>query len=181
MKKQSVVGLFFSMFLRAAVVILGIAIIVFGVVILVKVVKNEDAENTPGTTVSDNILTEADGRDDLLYNTTAESTDDGQTTEQVVTSYDKNILVLNSTGIAGVAGGWCTKLNEAGYNNTMAADYTTTIETTRIVSKVDGVGLDLVGFFNGATYEVGEVTEGSMEDTTNYDIVIIIGTSDSGQ
>lgn len=181
MKKQSVVGLFFSMFLRAAVVILGIAIIVFGVVILVKVVKNDGAEDTPGTTVSDNILTEADGRDDLLYNTTAESADDGQTTEQAAASYDKNILVLNSTGIAGVAGGWCTTLNEAGYNNTMAADYTTTIETTRIVSKVDGVGMDLVGFFNGATYEVGEVTEGSMEDTTNYDIVIIIGTNDSRQ
>lgn len=182
MKKQSVAGLFFSMFLRAAVVILGLAIVVFGVVILVKVVKNDDAVDGPATTVGDNILTEVDGRDDFLYNPTTETSDGDQaTTEAVATSYDKNILVLNSTGIAGVAGGWCTRLNEAGYNNTMAADYTTTIETTRIVSKVDGVGLDLVGFFDGATYEVGEVTEGSMEDTTNYDIVIIIGTKDSGQ
>lgn len=180
MKKQSVAGLFFSMFLRAAVVILGIVIIVFGVVILMRVVKGDTKSGDPSTTVGDSVLTESDGRDDLLYNSTAAPSGDGQGTP-TVTSYDKRILVLNSTDIAGVAGGWCTRLNEAGYNNTMAADYATTIETTRVVSKVDGVGTDLVGFFNGASYEVGEVTEGSMEDTTNYDIVIIIGTNDSGQ
>lgn len=179
MKNQSVTGLFFSMFLRAAVVILGIVIIVFGTVILMRVVKGDKKSGDPETTVGDSVLTESDGRDDLLYNNTAAPSGDGQ--GGTVTSYDKRILVLNSTDIAGVAGGWCTRLNEAGYNNTMAADYTTTIETTRIVSKVDGVGTDLVGFFNGASYEVGEVTEGSMEDTTNYDIVIIIGTNDSGQ
>ncbi|MGN0151267.1 MAG: LytR C-terminal domain-containing protein [Wujia sp.] len=183
MKKQSVAGLFFSMFLRAAVVILGLAIIVFGIVILMKVVKGDKGSDSPATTVGDNVLTETDGRDDLIYNTTAEESADSEQTQDgaVAASYDKQILVLNSTGIAGVAGGWCTKLNEAGYNYTVAADYTTPLETTRIVSKEDGVGQDLVGFFNGATYEVGEVTEGSMEDTTNYDIVIIIGASDSGQ
>lgn len=178
MKKQSVAGLFFSMFLRAAVVIVGLAIVVFGIVILVTVVKKDETSDAPATTVGDSILTEADGRDDLIYNTTESTEAIGDITPQVITSYDKNILVLNSTGIAGIAGGWCTTLNEAGYNNTMAADYTTTLETTRIVAKQDGVGQDLVGFFNGASYEVGEVTEGSLEDTTNYDIVIIIGTND---
>lgn len=178
MKKQSVAGLFFSMFLRAAVVIVGLAIIIFGIVILVTVVKKDDDSYAPATTVGDSILTEADGRDDLIYNTAENTEPADDTTAQIVASYDKNILVLNSTGIAGIAGGWCTTLNEAGYNNTMAADYTTTLETTRIVAKQDGVGQDLVGFFNGASYEVGEVTEGSLEDTTNYDIVIIIGTND---
>lgn len=180
MKKQSVAGLFFSMFLRAAVVILGVAIVVFGVVILVTAVKKDNSKDSPATTVGDSILTESDGRDDLIYNTT-EAADSGDTTAAVATSYDKNILVLNSTGIAGVAGGWCTTLNESGYNNTMAADYTTTLETTKIVAKQEGVGQDLLSFFNGATYEVGEVTEGSLEDTSNYDIVIIIGTNDSRQ
>ena len=99
MKKQSVAGLFFSMFLRAAVVILGVAIVVFGVVILVTAVKKDNSKDSPATTVGDSILTEADGRDDLIYNTT-EAADSGDTTAAVATSYDKNILVLNSTGIA---------------------------------------------------------------------------------
>ncbi len=181
MKKQSVAGLFFSMFLRAAVVILGAAIVVFGVVIIVTAVRKDGTNASPATTVGDSILTEADGRDDLIYNSTEGTDNAGDTTAAVATSYDKNILVLNSTGIAGVAGGWCTTLNESGYNNTMAADYTTTLETTKIVAKQEGVGQDLLSFFNGATYEVGEVTEGSLEDTSNYDIVIIIGTNDSRQ
>lgn len=176
MKKQSAAGLFFSMFLRAAVIILGIAILAFGAVIIVTAAR-QDKSSEEQTTVGDSVLTEADGRDDLIYNTTAESSDSESQTE-VTASYDKNILVLNSTGIAGIAGGWCTTLNEAGYGNTVAADYTTTLETTRIVSRQEGVGEDLVSFFNGASYEVGEVTEGSMEDTSNYDIVIIIGTND---
>lgn len=180
MKRQSAVGLFFSMFLRALVIILGIAIIIFGIVFLTKVMKGTDkAKVTPPTTVDENVLTEAGVRDDLLGNTeevTSEPVQD--TTEEVVMSYDKKILVLNSTDAKGLAGRWCDKLNSYGYANTDAKDYSETLTTTRIVATTEGVGEDLVQYFNGATYEIGTVTENVYESTEGYDIVIIIGTND---
>ncbi len=188
MKKQTVAGLFFSMFLRASVIILGICIVVFGVVLITKAFKDggNDKKSAP-TTVSSNILTEAEVHDELIYNTTesTESVDitpeaEGETTPvYTTTSTDKNILVLNSTDVSGLAGRWCTTLNENGYNNTFASDYFTSVETTKIISKQEGVGEDLLQFFDGATYEVGDIDGGSTEPSDNYDIIIIVGNSHS--
>lgn len=182
MKRQSPVGLFFSMFLRALVIILGIAIIIFGIVFLTKVMKGggDKATTSAPTTVDENVLTEAGVRDDLLGNTEETTTApvEGDTTETMQMSYDKKILVLNSTESSGLAGRWCDKLNSYGYANTEAKDYMETLTTTRIVSTTEGVGEDLVQYFNGATYEVGTVTENVYESTEGYDIVIIIGTND---
>lgn len=189
MKKQSVTGLFFSMFLRTTVIILGICIVVFGVVLLTKLFKGDkNGKDTP-TTVSSNILTEAEAHDDLIYNTT-EATEETSDTESdaesdeatptyTTTSTEKNILVLNSTDVSGLAGRWCATLNENGYNNTFASDYFTSLETTKIISKQEGVGEDLLQFFEGATYEVGDLDGGSSEPTDDYDIIIIVGTSHS--
>lgn len=180
MKRQSAAGLFGSMFLRATVVILGIVIIVFGIVFLTKVIKKEDTSNAPATTVGDNVLTEADVRDELLYNSTEASSDTTtEQTQQAVTSYDKNILVLNSTDVTGLAGRWCETLNGNGYSNTEASDYSTPLDTTKIIAREAGVGEDLLVYFSGATYEVGTVTTGVSVPTDDYDIVIIIGASDS--
>ncbi|MDO5127892.1 MAG: LytR C-terminal domain-containing protein [Eubacteriales bacterium] len=181
MKKQSAAGLFFSMFLRAAVVILGIAIVSFGIVILMKVIKHDNRQIAPATTVGENVLTEAGGRDEQIYETTGETTQAPVVDENAEPAYHKNILVLNSTNIQGLAGRWCERLNTAGYVNTFASDYSTAQETTRVISKTEGVGTELVEFFNGASYEVGDVTEGTSTSTTNYDIIIIIGTSDNDQ
>lgn len=188
MKKQSVAGLFFSMFLRASVVILGICIVVFGIVLITKAVNNgKDGKNTP-TTVNSDILTQAEAHDDLMFNTAEDTEEDaedaGENTEEEaptyeVTSAGKNILVLNSTDVSGLAGRWCATLNENGYNNTFASDYFTSVETTKIISKQEGVGEDLLQFFEGATYEVGDLDGGSSEPTDNYDIIIIVGTSHS--
>lgn len=175
MKKESPVGLFFGILLKGVVVILGIAIAILGILILMKVIKSDHNKIEPATTVGDSILTEADAKDDQIYETT-EATVAPLPGEE--NSYHKNILVLNSTSTQGLAGRWCTKLNDAGYVNTFASDYSTPQDTTRIIVKQEGVGTDLVSFFNGASYEVGEVTEGTSTNTANYDIVIILGTSD---
>ncbi len=182
MKKQSAAGLFFSILLKAVVILLGIVIIGFGIFFIIKVVKTDKKEKTPTTTVSDNVLTEAEAHDDLLYETATEATEEVVTEAPQPadgTSYNKNILVLNSTDVSGLAGRWCKKLNEYGYTETTASDFSTLQETTRIVAKEDGVGQDLVQYFNGASYEVGNVTEGVSVDTNAYDIVIIIGTADN--
>ena len=177
MKKQSALGLFFSILLKAIVILLGIAIIVFGIFFAV---KSDKPDETPTTTVSDNILTEAGAHDDLLYETTA------VTTEQVVsdetptdgTPYYINLLILNSTDTSGLAGRWCEKFNGFGYNNTLASDYYDPQETTKIVAKTEGYGEEFVQYFNGASYEIGEVTENVAFDTSEYDVIIIIGSAD---
>lgn len=179
MKKQTAVGLFFSMFLRATVVILGIAIIIFGIVFLTTVIKNENKkDNTPVTTVDENVLYDPGVRDDLLDATEEASSDTQETVNEVATSYDKKIAVLNSTDIGGLAGRWCQKLNGYGYSNTYATDFSNTLTNTLIVAKEDGVGEDLVQYFNGASYQVGNMPEGAYESLDDYDIVIIIGTND---
>ncbi len=188
MKKQSMVGLFFSMFLRATVIILAIVIVVFGVVFISKVMQKEDGQDKgSATTASPNVLTEAEGHDELLYADPSETTeyvvaeDTEATTEaEIYMSYDANILVLNSTDEIGLAGRWCETLNGFGYSNTSASDYSTAQEYTRVISTTPGMGEDLVQYFNGASYEVGTVTTGSSEPTDGYDIVIIIGIADSG-
>lgn len=184
MKKQSAIGLFFSMFLRAVVVILGLVILVFGTVFIVQVIKNgKGSSKTPATTVGEGALNEPEVRDDLLSADTTEATvtpEETTNTEapNIILSTDKKILVLNSTNVKGLAGRWCTALNEAGYANTKASDYSTPQEKTRIIAKEDGVGQDLIGLFREATYEVGTVTSGTSVSTSEYDIIIIVGSSD---
>lgn len=184
MKKQSAVGLFFSMFLRAAVVILGIVILVFGAVFLMQVLKGDKkSSKEPATTVGENVLTDPEVKDELLTAepTEAPVTDTEAPVVETVPALDKNILVLNSTDVTGLAGRWCTKLGELGYGQTTASDYSEPQTNTRIISTTDGVGQELTQYFNGASYEVGTVTSGVSVSTEGYDVVIIIGTADSDQ
>ncbi|MBQ9278601.1 MAG: LytR C-terminal domain-containing protein [Lachnospiraceae bacterium] len=183
MKKQSAAGLFFSILLKAVVIILGLAIIGFGIFFIIKVLKTDKTDNTPTTTVSDNVLTEVEAHDDLLYETATEAVTEAPVPEQTEpadgTSYNRNILILNSTDVTGLAGRWCGRLNDYGYVYTTASDFATLQDTTRVIAKEEGVGQDLVQFFNGASYEVGTVTEGASVSTDEYDIVIIIGSADN--
>lgn len=181
MKKQSAVGLFFSMFLRAVVIILAIVIVAFGAVFVSKVLnKDGGSSKDPATTVSSNVLSDPEVKDDLL---TAETTAASEETEEetVTESYDKNILVLNSTDVSGLAGRWCERLKGYGYANTESSDYSETLDTTKIVAVTDGDGQDLLQYFSGATYEVGTVSSGASVETDGYDIVIILGTADSDE
>lgn len=180
-KPESAVGIFFSMMLRAMVVILGITIVVFGAYFVLKVTKDGGKKkNEPATTVNANVLTEVDAADDLLTNEPVVIPDDvpGEPVA-AADSRSMNILVLNSTDVKGLAGRWCDTLNANGYNNTKAADYSELQSTTRIVAKLDGAGQDLLSIIPNASYEVGTITSGSGEPTDNYDIVVIIGTDNS--
>lgn len=178
-KQQTVAGLFFSMLLRAAVVILGIAIVVFGAFFVMQVIKGNPTKDAPATTLDENALTDAQV-DDLQMTPTTEALTEAEPEAQPVgDAKDKNILVLNSTDIAGLAGRWCETLNASGYANTNASDYSESLADTKIIARESGVGQELVSYFASATYEVGTVTSGTSEPTDGYDIVIIIGASDS--
>ncbi len=183
MKKESAASLFFSMFLKAIVIILGLIIIIFGIVFLVKVVKHDDGEKAPATTVNENILTEAGKHDDLLYNTGDDEDTEDDTTQDVAgddttNSFGYSIIVLNSTDYAGLAGRWADKLTGYGYTVSEKADYFNTLTSTKIISTKEGVGEDLVQYFKSASYEVGQLTEGSNVSLSGYDIIVIIGEDD---
>lgn len=175
-KQQTAAGLFFSMLLRAAVIILGLAIVAFGAFFVMQVLKGNTAKDTPATTLDQNALTDSQV-DELQITPSTEETTESAAAE--VSATDKNILVLNSTDIAGLAGRWCDTLNANGYANTNASDYTEALADTKIVAREDGVGKELVQYFANASYEVGTVTSNVTESTDGYDVVIIIGASDS--
>lgn len=176
-KPQTAVGLFFSMLLRAAVIILGLAIVAFGAFFVMQVLKGNTAKDTPATTLDQNALTDSQVDELQITPSTEEQTSEESVEE--VSATDKKILVLNSTEIAGLAGRWCDTLNANGYADTSASDYTESLADTKIVAKEDGVGKELVQYFANASYEVGTVTSNVTESTDGYDVVIIIGASDS--
>lgn len=176
-KPQTAAGLFFSMLLRAAVIILGLAIVAFGAFFVMQVLKGNTAKDTPATTLDQNALTDSQVDELQITPSTEEQTSEESVEE--VSATDKKILVLNSTEIAGLAGRWCDTLNANGYADTSASDYTESLADTKIVAKEDGVGKELVQYFANASYEVGTVTSNVTESTDGYDVVIIIGASDS--
>lgn len=176
-KPQTAAGLFFSMLLRAAVIILGLAIVAFGAFFVMQVLKGNTAKDAPATTLDQNALTDSQVDELQITPSTVEQTSEESVEE--VSATDKKILVLNSTEIAGLAGRWCDTLNANGYADTSASDYTESLADTKIVAKEDGVGKELVQYFANASYEVGTVTSNVTESTDGYDVVIIIGASDS--
>lgn len=58
-KQQTAAGLFFSMLLRAAVIILGLAIVAFGAFFVMQALKGNTAKDTPATTLDENALTDS--------------------------------------------------------------------------------------------------------------------------
>jgi hypothetical protein len=99
-KQQTAAGLFFSMLLRAAVIILGLAIVAFGAFFVMQALKGNTAKDTPATTLDENALTDSQVDDlQITPSTEAETTEAAQEAE-TVSATDRKILVLNSTDIA---------------------------------------------------------------------------------
>ena len=94
----------------------------------------------------------------------------------VSTSIDKlntRIQVLNGAGVVGLAGSFSDKLAAEGYNIVNIDNYRgSSRPETRIIVRTQGWADELKQFFNSAVEQVDE----SLSD--DYDIIIIIGTSD---
>lgn len=200
MDGKSMMKVFGGAFLRSFIVLLAIAILGFGVFFIVKVntdkkdmVEDTGVENTEYTpdelaamVAEDNAMnSDAAPSEEATEATTEEVTTEATTTEvQNIPSTDKNILVLNSTSTSGLAGAWSSKLTSAGFPNIAVGNYSASSETTtKIYVAEEGMGADLVSYFNGATIIVGtvdasaySVTGGGMD---HYDIYIVIGNSDT--
>ncbi len=190
-KKQGFAGMFFSWFMKAVVVLLGILIVAMAIFLLRNIIKTKNNNNAKqdeavlADTQTDALLTASDTDSQL---TTA--TESASTTESVKRNTGASILVLNGTGKAGVASAWKAKLESEGYTNVKIGDYAPTgggvTPATKLFVKAESEGQDLAADSAGATVEVGTLdsntaigTDGNKIDTSAIDIVMVIGQNDA--
>lgn len=101
------------------------------------------------------------------------------------TGKDMSILVLNGTGVPGVAGYWKSQLEEAGYSNVTPATYTQTVgENTVIYATTNREAELFKEQFPDAEVEIGAVDTGleaaeGIPLPEECDVYIIIGRKDA--
>lgn len=196
MDKKTMLRVFGEAFLRSLVVLMAIVIIGFAAFFVIKVNSDKEklAEAEVGTTEYSedelHAMLEKENANDTEETTTEEVTTEEVTTEEPTTevqkipSTDKNILILNSTNVSGLAAAWRNKINGAGFANTAVGNYNTGNETqTKIYVTEEGMGEDLLEYFNGATIVVGSIESSQYViksgSLSTIDIFIVIGSNDS--
>ncbi|MBR6404343.1 MAG: LytR C-terminal domain-containing protein [Eubacterium sp.] len=157
-KKDSTIGMFFSFFLKASVIILGLVILAMSVYLVKQIMlqKNSEAENK-----SDEAVFEDDQRDDLMMASKgdadvlfAKDDDKLDVAENKDLGFDAKIVVLNATETAGLAGAWKEKLEEEGFKNVEAGNYTDgVLESSKIVLTAEKTGENLKKYLPEATVE----------------------------
>ena len=87
-----------------------------------------------------------------------------------IPSTNKNIQILNSAKITGLASKFKGKFEEKGLRVLEIGNYTNEVlQKTKIIVKEEGMGKDLVQFFNEPIIEVDPTNLG------DYDIIVIVG------
>ena len=179
-KKQSASGLFFSMFLRAIVVILAIVIVCLAVALVRSWIKGSGSKT--GDTSTGGIAVSSENQTDSLLTSTATEAPTEAPTQEV--KLDIKIVVLNGTNTNGVAGAWREKLNNAGYTAVEVGNYSGTTTTTLLYFKTPGAGQELASYFK-ETQTLETFDSGNADvDLSDTDVLIIIGAKDdivSGQ
>lgn len=197
MDKKTILRVFGEAFLRSMIVLMAIAIVGFGAFFLIRVNtdKKKHAEMLTTEEVSTQSAEELQAMlDKENANDTAEDTEEATTeatTEEVATeapdipSTDKNIMILNSTKVAGLASSWRNKLSGAGFAHVGIGDYSQSTETqTQIYVSEEGMGKDLAEYFTDAVISVKSMDSGSYtvrggDSMDHVDIFIIIGSNDT--
>jgi len=89
-------------------------------------------------------------------------------------STDKRIYIANGARVSGLASSYQTILVGDGYQVTGIGNYTDELlEDTRILVREEGMGQDLLSYFNNASIETADLPD-------DIDIEIILGTADAG-
>lgn len=197
MDKKTMLRVFGEAFLRSMVVLMAIAIIGFAAFFVIRVNSDKktlaEAEANIGSTEYSedqlhDMLEEENAKDTEASTTekasTEEATTEATTEVEKIPSTDKNILILNSTNVSGLAGAWNGKINGAGFTKTAVGNYNSGSETvTKIYVSQEGMGEDLVQYFNNPDIVVGTleasqytIKSGSL---SSVDIFIVIGSNDS--
>ncbi len=128
----------------------------------------------PTTLEGQNRIFDLEKADAIFEKCNIEGTTQGQEENQAGDSVSepvlKNIVVLNSTDVSGVAAKWSDTFTAQGYQVEIG-NYDPQLEKTRIVVGQEGQGEEFLDYFTDAEIHVGKVPEGA-------DAQIIIGVRD---
>lgn len=201
MDKKIMLKVFAEAFLRSLIVLMAALIVGFAAFFFIKVNsdRNSPSSNndmyaqgqapTTGEPVMEELTTEEPTTEELTTEeiTTEEAaTEEEATEEQTIPSTDRKILVLNSTGVGGVAKAWKDKLAGAGFSDIAMGNYTVSGEQqTRIYVPEEGMGQDLLGFFQDAVIVVDRLGDSGVEivsdgvTTGEVEIFVVVGSNDT--
>ena len=184
---KKVMKLFLDTMLRAAVIILAVAIVVM-LVLLARTVsksKKSDASDTGNKT---SIVTEESdptfgGSGDAAdsSDTSADDSSQDASTEDAGAGNAKsaNVVVLNASGVSGVAATWQTTLTADGYTSVDIGTYDNGDQSTTVIYTSDSYDVSgLVSLLGGAaTADRSEIDSSvaSDVDISGADIVVVIG------
>ena len=174
-KKQSASGIFFSMFLRAIVVILAIVIVCLIVALVRSLLHGKETKKTENNTGSGQVTVEKQ-EDELL---TAQKTEAGTESKDATKDLNLKIAVLNGTQTAGLAGAWKEKLEGDGFTSVEAGNYIGETKKSVIYVTKEGADQSLKSYFPGAGIETTALNKEETDvDISGMDVVIVIGTED---
>lgn len=187
-KKQSAVGIFFSFFLKAVVIILGLVILAMSAYLVKELIsmKNNETEAKADDSAfeddqEDDLLANASDGDAVLFETDEETTEAAETTDTAALPKDASIVVLNATETAGLAAVWKETLEVQGYTNVQVGNYTNGIlDTSKIVVVEEGTGSALQQILPNAKMETLPADQVSCDiSTEGVQAFLIIGNSDN--
>lgn len=188
MSKNTVLRIFGEAFLRAIVIILGVAIIAFGGFFLYKVITGgSGTDDTTEATLSDEELRQQyeqslateEGDSAATTEEATEATTEEATVEEI-SGKGYKILVLNSTNTKGLARSWADTYKADGFATVDTGNYSGgALTNSKVIVSTEGMGNDVAGYLSGATVEVGSAPSGVDVSTDGYDIFVIIGTADN--
>ncbi len=194
---KKIFKLFMETMLRAAVIILAVCIVIMLALLIKTINKNKKNEaKTDKTEKTTELSTEEIDPDDPTFNgnggSEASGADDGNETDSSKDGEGDNtdvssdiksakIAVINSTGTQGIAGSWKGTLESDGYTSVEVGNYIPGVNSTTQIC-VSGIydGAELAEKFNSPTMgKISDLDAGDFDVTIgDYDIVIIVGTSD---
>ncbi len=187
---KKVMKLFLDTMLRAAVIILAVAIVVMLVLLAQTVSKSKksDASDTGNKT---NIVTEESDPSDPTFGGSGDAADSSDTsaddssqdasTEDAGAGNAKsaNVVVLNASGVSGVAATWQTTLTADGYTSVDIGTYDNGDQSTTVIYTSDSYDVSgLVSLLGGAATadrsDIGSSVASDV-DISGADIVVVIG------
>lgn len=186
-QKNNAASIFFSFFLKAIVIILGLVILAMSVYLVKQLISNKNMKTEKE---SDESVFVDDQKDDLMVSSAGEAEkekvlfekdddkQDGSGTVEI--GFEDSIVVLNATETAGLAAAWKEKLEEAGFKNVQTGNYLNGyLDSSKIVVAKEGSGGNLKNFLPNAKMESLSPDEIAMDASPgDAKAVLIIGNSD---
>ena len=184
---KKVMKLFLDTILRAAVIILAVAIVVM-LVLLAKTMSKSKKTDTNAKKEVSSIVTEENDPSDPTFgggdaaDTTDASADapssDNTTEENSSSAKNAKLMVLNASGVSGVAATWQTTLTADGYTSVDIGTYQGDTQSSTTVYTSDEYDVSsLTSILGSASTSARSDIDDSMADVdiSGSDIVVVIG------